>query len=134
MATMDSTGTYGVFYTRPKFRNGMITDGGWYISNVHTATKASRAYDSEEAAIVDLELVAAQTEAAKAARLAKIEAQEAADAAAYEASQRPLRSTRGGYTTKRGSVYGEGRVYDDMPGATHYDNGNGKFSIQIWDN
>ena len=129
MTSMDTTGTYGVFYKKPKFRNGTVTGGGWYINNVHTATMVSRRYESEDAAIVDLELVAAQTEAAKAERLAKNEAQEAKNAAAYEAS-----TTRKGYTTKRSSTYGEGRVYDDQPGATQYDSGNGKFSVQIWDN
>jgi|GEM_PF-6022857 len=40
----------------------------------------------------------------------------------------------GNYTTKFSPLYGEGRVYDDQPGATQYDDGTGRFGVQIWDN
>lgn len=33
------------------------------------------------------------------------------------------------YRVKHSPLYGTGRVYDDTPGATHYDNG----TTQIWD-
>lgn len=37
------------------------------------------------------------------------------------------------YRTKTDSIYGEGRVYSNRPGATQYDNGDGRHTVQIWD-
>lgn len=38
------------------------------------------------------------------------------------------------YSTVHSSAFGPGRVYVDQPGATQYDDGSGRYSIQIWDN
>lgn len=37
------------------------------------------------------------------------------------------------YRLRRSELYGTGRVYDDMPGATHYLGADGRYSVQIWD-
>jgi hypothetical protein len=41
---------------------------------------------------------------------------------------------RGGYRTVSNSAFGEGRVYRSQPGATQYDDGSGRYNVQIWDN
>ena len=52
------------------------------------------------------------------------EAEQAAKKAA--AARRP-------YRLRRSELYGTGRVYDDLPGATHYLGADGRYSVQIWD-
>jgi len=42
--------------------------------------------------------------------------------------------TGGAYRTVASATYGPGRVHADMPGATQYDDGSGRYAIQIWDN
>lgn len=49
-----------------------------------------------------------------------------------DALDRPVR--RRGYRTVHSSLYGEGRVYFDQPGAAQYRGADGAFSVQIWDN
>lgn len=50
------------------------------------------------------------------------------------ASAERSESTERRYTTVRNSAFGAGRVYHDQPGATQYDDGSGRYNVQIWDN
>lgn len=65
---------------------------------------------------------------------AEAEAMIAKHAAAIAAKNEGRPIDRGPYTMKNSSVYGEGRIYPDQPGATYYDDGSGRFNVQIWDN
>lgn len=38
------------------------------------------------------------------------------------------------YTEVDSPLYGHGRRYDVQPGATQYDDGSGRYNVQIWDN
>lgn len=38
------------------------------------------------------------------------------------------------YTEVDSPTYGHGRRYRAQPGATQYDDGSGRYSVQIWDN
>jgi len=38
------------------------------------------------------------------------------------------------YTTTEHAFFGEGRRYASQPGATQYDDGSGRYNVQIWDN
>lgn len=48
-------------------------------------------------------------------------------------AQISTRPTAAGYRTVLSPVYGEGRVYDEQPGATQYRGSAGEYSVQIWD-
>lgn len=50
-----------------------------------------------------------------------------------EAEDHAVRAVPADYHTVHHSFYGTGRVYDDQPGATQYDNGTGSYTVQIWD-
>lgn len=114
-------------YWKPAKRNKFVADlsEGWVIQSPETGKSlSSRRYATEEEAVADaprvlaayLELIATNT-----ARAAETDRQ------AETTSQRP-------YVEVRSSVYGPGRVYRDNPGATQYDDGSGRYSVQIWDN
>lgn len=67
---------------------------------------------------------------ARAEKLQHREAQDAARAAGPTEADAPARR----YTTVHHAAFGDGRVYDDQPGATQYDDGSGRYGVQIWDN
>jgi len=48
-------------------------------------------------------------------------------------TSRPATPTRR-YRTVQSDIFGPGRIYHDEPGATYYDDGSGRFTIQMWDN
>lgn len=50
--------------------------------------------------------------------------------AKLEAAPPPKRT----YDEVYDSTFGVGRRFHDQPGATQYDDGSGKFTVQIWDN
>lgn len=75
--------------------------------------------------------------AALAARARMIERNEQAAAereATIASADAEDRETPRRYRTVRNAAFGDGRVYDDQPGATQYDDGSGRYGIQIWDN
>jgi hypothetical protein len=72
----------------------------------------------------------ADKEAAK--KEAAVEAAAAAAAAEPPALAEPQPRKNDSYRTVH-NIFGEGRIYADMPGATHYKGTSGKYDVQIWD-
>jgi hypothetical protein len=96
---------------------------GWVVKSPETGRSLSpHRYSTEAEALADAPRVLA-------AHLDRVR---------QHASSQPVNSEPAGpgraYTEVRSSLYGPGRVYADQPGATQYDDGSGRYSIQIWDN
>lgn len=97
---------------------------GWMIKSPETGNAlSSRRYATEEEALRDAPQVLAHYNQ-------RVRANEARQAECEQQATAPTH----GYTEVDSPLYGPGRVYDDQPGATQYDDGSGRYSVQIWDN
>lgn len=107
-------------------RGNQTRSAGWVVQNNITGKRMGLATD----------LFATREEAGAAIpRLVEfhksiLRSNKEADAAAQ--AKMPL-STDSPYRTVHSSLYGEGRRYHSQPGATQYDDGSGRFNVQIWD-
>lgn len=119
-----------VYRQDEKRRQGQVVrEAGWVVCDATTGKNLGRVYPTEEAAqnaIPDL-LSGLSDHRDKAAQ------REAATTKALATVERPETVGRS-YRTVRDGAFGEGRIYADQPGATQYDDGSGRFSVQIWDN
>lgn len=97
-------------------------------------------YDMDSGKRIGMDIRHATEEAAKQAipgllkaHAEKLQQREAQDAA-RETQAAEATAPRRRYTTVRNAAFGDGRVYADQPGATQYDDGSGRYGVQIWDN
>lgn len=114
-----------------KRRNGRIVrEAGWTVCDRSTGKDLGfTVYPSQEAAEAAIPALLS----ALSDRLDKAAEREAATIEAL-ATVEAARPTGRSYRTVQDGAFGQGRVYSDQPGATQYDDGSGRFNVQIWDN
>lgn len=108
---------------RPAKRSRHATsEAGWFVTDTDTGkTLSKRAFATREDA-----------EAALPGIVAQVQGRVDAHRAQQHDAQQTETATQS-YTTVHGGLYGEGRRYDHTPGATQYDDGSGRYNVQIWD-
>lgn len=105
---------------------------GWVIFDDTTGKRlgADIRYGTEQEANDAIE----RTVAAHLALIQRNEQRAAEREAELAAEQTAREETHRRYDVVQHGMFGEGRVYRDQPGATQYDDGSGRYSVQIWDN
>lgn len=115
------------------------TPAGWAVYDDTTGKRISGTvpYATREEAEAAIPSVVAEIKrrrrAGQEAQAAKAAFRDADDDITVEritrkpvAQQRPYRTVN--------TFMGPGRIYHDEPGCTYYDDGSGRFAIQMWDN
>lgn len=108
---------------RPAKRSRFASsEAGWYVTDDDTGKPLSKqAFATREDAEAALPEIVGQVQRRVDAHRAQQH-----DAQQTETATQP-------YTTVHSGLYGEGRRYDHTPGATQYDDGSGRYNVQIWD-
>lgn len=115
-----------------KRRNGrIIREAGWTVCDRITGKDLGfTVYPTQEAAEDAIPALLS----ALSDRLDKAAQREATTAEALATVEPAETIGRGGYRTVHDGAFGEGRIYRTQRGATQYDDGSGRFNVQIWDN
>jgi hypothetical protein len=113
--------------TKGKFTAGK--PAGWVICDTATGKSLdSYRYPTEAEATADIPRVVAVI----VARRDAVQAQQE-KVAAMLVDEAPATPSARTYKTVHNGTYGTGRRYADQSGAVQYDDGSGRYSVQIWD-
>lgn len=88
---------------------------------------------SREDLAAEIKAGLAQTETEAVAAEAQVEASAEFAQAVLATAGAVVTGSTAEYDEVRSPIYGRGRRYRDMPGATQYRNPEGDYSVQIWD-
>lgn len=110
-------------YKTDDYMGGPDGEGRWSFVSRRDGERVSVKIDGEVVERYD-------TEMEMIAMMDQLQAREDQRKAEYFAKKA---ETEGTFEWVDSPAYGRGKRYHELPGAVHYDNGNGKYTVQIWD-